>query len=1283
VVCQKSRGREDQLPRPTKSEIERLLLSGQPIVWTDGAGKGQTLQFDSPKQRRLFSYLLGCKVRQPTGLPQEFVDGLQSASEGLDDPASSIAASTGVPLLAGPWRLHCIETSGFGGLNSWNGGPFKFEFEGESFLLDGPNGSGKSSLVGAMIWALTGERPRDQSTASGHEPRPVFSANGQKPVGEWPPVACYPPTTAELQSSPVVSVKLTFVDPAGTFATAERRLSAGQMTLSMSEGFHIPPVLIETGLSMPARLWQLRLDEGEGRLTDAVQALTGLDDLVAIGTLAEGLCHKSREYRSYRSKELVRLVESFGAELETARTHLRSVNMQVPDFSPEDTDNATGPMAQFGKELNDRAAELASVVANDLKPGLDLSQARIQADVIANIASAQRSISLGMDGLKSWLLLKEIATALGPTEAETLGSASSNARKRLATIQDIKERADKDNRFRLKALGAEWHVKHGAGAIEKCPLCELDLQSRPELVAELDALRSAGEVATRAFEDNINALVVELENAIPQSLRKHSAELLKLDPAPVLASEARSQFVEDPLYADCLIKVAALVEKGLENAPDAGLSIPPPSCETAALRRALDRIAFAERLIGLAGWFNQNSKAWLSWWDELSRSEEKEASEAKTGPERILSHLGRLSEALEKSGPYRHAAEAMRKAWKAGKEAAEIQKEVNRRNVIAENLQGLKLLGSLCESVARDAINGLSGRISKLLDQILITEQLQYQKAVLDRKEGLIVQAGFSDSLRIDATLVANSSWLRAVLWSFVFSLREEAIEQAGRDAFPLLVLDDPQQTFDVFHRARWANHIAGLQNGPSKMQVIIATYDEAFIDLIKVDGVAGRQALISASGPSCDHVSVLEGAALERAWAAAVDAKTPAAAVEYIRKVRVHLEGLLKLMFRGEEAGIRNKVVGDLRDLLQRMHEKGRAPWDALVFATLLGDIKKQLAAVQYIEGANHTTGANYGMGEASKVHEHWKKLGPVLDRAFRTAREHRLLHGGMTALFAEKASAVLPEGHKTAVASIPLTILGRAAALTDGRIADGHVDVTHFAENDRKKISLGNHAAYKLTAPTLEPVARSGDFVLIKEFGDISNRSLVVALHDERLLARRLEMSANHSDIAALTAQAINPRAIAAPVIVHKGSIEYRKIVGVLFAIDGGAPTAGPDEVCDCGGSAALSALTRNILGLVQVDGQSAEPIALDKQYLIIKASVSAENAGQALDGKPVIAEDSDGNSFFKRLRVQSDGIVVLESLDSGGEYPPIVLSPPGSSGVHLKQIWPVAGILFELPK
>ena len=92
------------------------------------------------------------------------------------------------------------------------------------------------------------------------------------------------------------------------------------------------------------------------------------------------------------------------------------------------------------------------------------------------------------------------------------------------------------------------------------------------------------------------------------------------------------------------------------------------------------------------------------------------------------------------------------------------------------------------------------------------------------------------------------------------FALREEGVEQAGSDPFPLLVFDDPQTTFDAEHRHRWAQYIASLQSGLSKAQIIIATYDEGFIEMIKIDGVAGRQAMIAAAGTELGHVGILEG---------------------------------------------------------------------------------------------------------------------------------------------------------------------------------------------------------------------------------------------------------------------------------------------------------------------------------------------------------------------------------------------------------------------------------------
>ena len=208
----------------------------------------------------------------------------------------------------------------------------------------------------------------------------------------------------------------------------------------------------------------------------------------------------------------------------------------------------------------------------------------------------------------------------------------------------------------------------------------------------------------------------------------------------------------------------------------------------------------------------------------------------------------------------------------------------------------------------------------------------------------------------------------------------------------------------------------------------------------------------------------------------------------------------------------------------------------------------------------------------------------------------------------------------------------MGRAAALSDGRIADGTVDMDQFAEGSEVPVILGRHFAYRLTAATLEPVARAGDIILVKEHEEPSQKSLVVAISEERILARRFEIADNHTDIAVLTAQAINPREISPPLIGHKATFKLHKIIGVLYEDSVWKPSSQSDaEVCDCGGESVLRRLAANALGLVEVVGQSAEPYALNGQYLIIKDSVKPQVALKSLQGRPVIAADTDGNTYF----------------------------------------------------
>ncbi len=283
----------EPVKRLTRKTIESNLLAGKPVEWIESKKKKQIV-LEHPAQRRLFSFLLTSKIRDPKGLTQEFIDGLEKAYLAGEDPASTIDSGLS-ETIKDSWRLHSIKTKGFGGLNLWNGPEFSFSFEKESHLIEGANGSGKSSIVGAILWALTGERPRDQTSDTPHEVRPVFGTNDQT-LGNWPPIASYPTNASNLNEPPVVNVTLTFSNASGETAQVERILENGAIKFKVDPDFKVPYLFIETGILMPTRLGTLRFDEGKGRLADAVQKLTGLDDLISIGNFVSGISHGARDY---------------------------------------------------------------------------------------------------------------------------------------------------------------------------------------------------------------------------------------------------------------------------------------------------------------------------------------------------------------------------------------------------------------------------------------------------------------------------------------------------------------------------------------------------------------------------------------------------------------------------------------------------------------------------------------------------------------------------------------------------------------------------------------------------------------------------------------------------------------------------------------------------------------------------------------------------------------------------------------------------------------------------
>jgi hypothetical protein len=169
----------------------------------------------------------------------------------------------------------------------------------------------------------------------------------------------------------------------------------------------------------------------------------------------------------------------------------------------------------------------------------------------------------------------------------------------------------------------------------------------------------------------------------------------------------------------------------------------------------------------------------------------------------------------------------------------------------------------------------------------------------------------------------------------------------------------------------------------------------------------------------------------------------------------------------------------------------------------------------------------------------------------------------------------------------------------------------------------------------------------------------------------------------IAADNDDAVDPYALAPPVIAPIEKIEPRKIVGTLFS-SSRLPTPPKDENVEfvaLGDLTVVNTLLQDAK-LFKVSGRSAEPIALDGQFIITQpVTLTAGSLGE-MDGRLVIAVDDSGARYFKRFR-RHGPIIVLESLNPDGTAPAEILSLEGELGLpSLTGMLEVVGVLFELP-
>lgn len=1284
----------------TLQEVIQTLIAGDELSWSKHENhKSGRVILGTPQSRRLFEYLLSQPSLLVAEANEDLFAGLIEAWENDQyDPKDGQNVNVIDDVISG-FRLDNIETEGFGGLNLFNGQVFSLDVNRESWCLEGQNGSGKTSIISAIIWALTGQRVREYSgpVIDNGKREPVYSKDGDS-IGTWPPLVSYPTVVSDLALDAKVRVKLSFKDCDGNEAIAERSIISkidGNVELhhDVDPRLLSSPQLVESGILMPSRLAHINFGEKSQTLYQAVKILTGLDQLGLIGDGAANFTHGARRFLKYAKDHGIERIESeYKGRIKVVNEQVKDIDLNVDKIQYIHTNGVDELLKDLIETVSLKAAELADILKTEVADDIDLSSPEGRKKVTEAVGDARSVAKRAATDVRAFTVLKELYDTDAEKKLDDLPSAIDVAEDKLTIAIKWHASQQEDNKLRLKALASKWYdVSENPNDFSLCPLCESELVTKEQidLAEKLKELKIAGEDAERRLEDVCLSVRDELIKALPEIIRPNLEFIGRLEPKSEIVDAATEMFCVNSPFSDVLAGAAEVMRSQIlankEMLPAYVTNSCPPTGEgeNENLLPVRKIIFDIQQALELSKWWNVNRNKFVDFWKKvIGLVPQEEAPELDT----LLGQVMKIENALAASQPFDLIMKELTELQMLAQSWAPIQLEQNRRVVIAESLMQLKDLRTLVNTETSRSIAALSGRIKDILERIHIKERLDFSDADLKKKE-VHVHGSFTEEMKLDALPIANTSWLRAILWAFIYALREQTIDLLNVNPFPLLLLDDPQTTFDPRNKRKWANELSRLakhdESDPHNAQIFLTTHERQFFTfLTDLESLPGQKGKIAPVDDSSGCVTIVNGNVLDRAYSVAVDKNDDAKAREYIRLTRIYVEKLLKHMLRSEGPHIANSNLDKLRrEVLSKLIASHTAPFNRPVFVNLLKALSGSERGIQLINDPPHTDDETIGVAEAEDVFEFWvKTLKERIHKAFDAYAEFVTFEGDPRTFDYPDTVVTLPIGQHTVVKQAELFCTGiAAAAKTDGRVGDGLVSIEEW--EDAEKTYLPNHEVYRLQAGTLEPVASIGDFVIVSNYEKIVPRDLVAAAVGDCILARRYNVSLMHPDLAILTAQAVDPYDIAEPQLVPIEGLEMKKIVGTLFVSTPDFTDTQDELTVVEDPSEYLSLLDK--ARLFKVDGRSAEPVALHGQSLIVGSPIDDFNKWANSDGRLVIGIDSDGGSYFKRFRSERSGIFILESLNPDGTASAEILSIDGRDGIpQLKHILPVLGVLFEIP-
>ena len=433
------------------------------------------------------------------------------------------------------WRLHELKCRSVKGVAP-RGEEFTFSFDGKSNLLFGPNGSGKSSLLGAVMWVLTGltltDDPDQKDMASIH--RTSEDATRGSKICDWPPIATLPDTNDPSSFTPdsMATIQLKSSDNSITLyfrRTIDKGLEVGLDEQDLApcpdlSRYGIKPLDLQLSIIAPTIFGRQAIETAPNS-RKILSLMLGYEPLEDIGALVSNLAYN-------RTALFNSLNKSTNAERLILSTKITSLPTFLKDESKlKETLKtlqslpklSTKKIGEIRQDVDDQIAKARASLAKIL--GITNGETPVPTDLDENLIKAIGHLEKGFSEVFPSLSSVAVETVLpekdGRSPQERLhdieeslqnfvGSAQTKVVERLRWWRKEAEPASK---AKLLLLAAQ---SYDPSKMD-CPVCERSVEGLP-VKSELESLMALDPKLLEDVKLFFSNLADQLENTVPQNL---------------------------------------------------------------------------------------------------------------------------------------------------------------------------------------------------------------------------------------------------------------------------------------------------------------------------------------------------------------------------------------------------------------------------------------------------------------------------------------------------------------------------------------------------------------------------------------------------------------------------------------------------------------------------------------------------------------------------------------------------------------------------------------------